>query len=71
MECEQNNTANEDGKGSAVGRPRCTVCLKNTVLFDGKCYACPLADVARMTIKQEEEKQSEMKHRKKKHASCN
>ena len=47
----------------------CTSCLVDTVLHKGRCYACPLADIARVAIKQEEEKKAETASRRKKHTT--
>lgn len=45
-----------------VGRANatCTVCMANTVLFNGRCYACPLSVIARVAIKQMKEEQLEL-----------
>jgi len=34
---------------------RCLQCLENTVLFEYRCYACPLATVAIEALEQEHE----------------
>lgn len=52
VECERSA-----GEG---GRDECRVCLADTILFDGRCYSCPDALIARTAILQEEEEREEI-----------
>ena len=60
MECE----LEEKGHGE------CTVCLNRTVLFDGECFSCDEALVAREAIVQEAEEQEEERALKLRQIEC-
>ena len=51
VECEETE---EPG-----GHDECITCMTDTVLFEGECYACPTATIARTAILQEAEEQAE------------
>ena len=51
VECEENE---EPG-----GHDECIECMTDTILFEGECFACPLATIARTAIVQEAEEQAE------------
>ena len=51
MECEESEEPN--------GRDECVVCMTDTILFDGECFACPQATNARTAIVQEAEREEE------------
>ena len=53
VECEP---ATEGGSG----RDECITCLAGTIHFDGLCFSCPLALVARSGILQEAEEREEI-----------
>ena len=54
VECKLDHS--EGGRANAT----CTACIANTVLFNGRCYACPLSVIARVAIKQTEEERLEL-----------
>jgi hypothetical protein len=51
VECEETEDPNSHDE--------CVVCMTDTVLFEGECYACPRATIARTAILQEAEEMRE------------
>ena len=62
MECEPNETPG--------GHDECIECMTDTILFDGECYACPLATIARTAILQEAEEEEEARANRLRQIEC-
>ena len=62
VECERS-----EGEG---GRDECRVCLADTILFDGRCYSCPDALIARTAILQEAEEREELAEQRARQIEC-
>ena len=62
VECERS-----EGQGV---RDECRVCLADTILFDGRCYSCPDALIARTAILQEEEEREEIAEQRMRQIEC-
>ena len=62
MECERS-----EGQG---GLDECRVCLADTILFDGRCYSCPDALIARTAILQEAEEREELATQRMRQIEC-
>ena len=62
VECQPSETG--------IGEGECLVCLSGTVLFEGECYSCPLALVARTAILQEAEEQEEIRIQNQRRIEC-